>query len=169
MLCDFVIDVILRRHHCAGINTQLNGRHVAENNNHAAGLRTSGAFSQFWLIAFCHVGYRNQCSGIVIQTKLTHPEAAHFWRNNQFSHDIVFILVIHTDFIQCMTPDFMHQFRLTGIRHRQLAITVTHSHCRQVYFFPAGNSGGCQLRGSGSSDNGFKFRAHCFSLIRDKQ
>ncbi|GDB43825.1 hypothetical protein HmCmsJML188_02104 [Escherichia coli] len=169
MLCDFVIDVILRRHHCAGINTQLNGRHVTDNNDHAAGLRTSGAFSQFRLIAFRHIGDRNQCSGIVIQTKLTHPEAAHFWRYNQFSHDIVFILIIHADFIQGMTPDLMHQLRLTGIRHRQFAITVTHGHCRQVYFFPAGNSGGCQLRGSGSSDNGFKFRAHCFSLIRDKQ
>ena len=37
-----------------------------------------------------------------------------------------------------MTPDLMHQFRLTGIRHRQFAITVTHGHCRQGYFFPPG-------------------------------
>lgn len=67
-----------------------------------------------------------------------------------------------------MTPDLINKLRLTGIRIRQLSAAVTNSHNVKIYFLTARHGGCSKLSGSGSGDNGFKFRAHYSSLIPGK-
>ena len=168
MLCQFVVDIILRRHHRCRINGQLHRGDTADNNHHATGLRTPGALIQFRFVALGHIGNGNQRACVIIQTQLTHPEAAHLGRNDQLSHDIVFIFVVRADFIQRMTPDLIDEFHLPDVRLRQCAAAITDGHHGQVHFFTTRHRGRRQFCRTGSGDNRFKFRAHSSSLIRDR-
>ena len=168
MLSQFIVDIILRGHHRCRINGQLHRGDTADNNHHATGLRTPRALRQLRLVALRHIGNGNQRACVIIQTQLTHPEAAHLRRNDQLCHDIIFIFVILADFIQRMTPDFIDELYLPDVRLRQCAAAITDGHRGKVHFFTTRHRRRRQFCSSGGGNNCFKFRAHYSSLIRDK-
>ncbi|GCO14936.1 hypothetical protein ExPECSC057_00372 [Escherichia coli] len=109
VLCKFVIHIVLRCHNGCAVYRQAYGINVADDNNHAAGHGAPGAFRELGLVAFCHAGHRNQGAGAVIQSQLTHPEAANFRRNNQFRNHLIWRFAVLCNFIQRPAPDFIDQ------------------------------------------------------------
>ena len=112
VLCKFVIHIVLRCHNDCAVHRQAHGINVTDDNNHATGHGAPGAFREQGLVAFRHAGNRNQCTGVVIQPQLTHPEATNFRRNNQFRNHLIRCFTVLRDFIQRTAPDLMNQGRL---------------------------------------------------------